>query len=102
MKKLTGSNRRRLAALYHYFVKDHNKWGGKMAIRESMLNSWMGPDLKWGHLEWRQRNPYMTNEEMLQAMVIIYNKQQACTHYTARMIYDKTEEGRPGQQMRIQ
>ena len=99
MQKLTASNRRRLAALYHYFVKDHNKWGGKGTIRESMLNSWLGTDPRWGHLEWRQRNPYLNNEEMLQAMVIIYNKQQACTHYTARMIYDKTEEGRLGQQM---
>lgn len=101
MAKLTPSNRRRLATLYHYFVKDHNKWGAKGCIRESMLNSWMGSDLRWGHLEWRQRNPYMDNEEMLQAMVIIYNKQQGCTHYTARMVYDKTEEGKPGQQMRI-
>ena len=77
MQKLTASNRRRLAALYHYFVKDHNKWGGKGTIRESMLNSWLGTDPRWGHLEWRQRNPYLNNEEMRQAMGIIYKKQQA-------------------------
>lgn len=93
MSKLTAKNRRRLAALYHYFVLPANQYGPAMAIRESKLNTWLGPDLRWGHLEWRQRNPYMDNEQMLQAMVIIYNKQQACTHYEARMIFDKTEEG---------
>ncbi len=101
LSKLTLKNRLRLAALYHYFVKDHNKYGGKGQIRESMLNSWLGNDPTIGHLEWKQRNPYMSNEQMLKAMVIIYNKQQACTHYTARMIYDKTEQGQPGQQMSI-
>ena len=72
-----------------------------MQIRESMLNTWLGPDPRVGHLEWRQRNPYMSNEQMLRAMVILYNKQQGATHYTARMIYDKTEEGAQGQQMRL-
>ena len=102
MGKLTQKNRLRLAALYHYFVKDHNKYGGKGQIRESMLNTWLGPDPKIGHLEWRQRNPYMNNEQMLRAMVILYNKQQGATHYTARMIYDKSESGQLGQQMTIQ
>jgi len=101
MLKLSAKNKLRLAALYHYFVKDHNKYGGKGQIRESMLNSWLGPDPRIGHLEWRQRNPYMTNEQMLKAMVILYNKQQGATHYTARMIYDKTEAGELGKQMRL-
>lgn len=100
IEKLSASNRRRLAALYHYFVKDENSFGPPGCIKESMLNSWLGTHPRWNHLEWRQRNPYMSNEEMLRAMVVIYNKQQACGHYTAQMIYDKTEEGKPGQQMR--
>jgi hypothetical protein len=101
MLKLSKKNRLRMAALYHYFVKDHNKYGGKGQIRESLLNSWLGPDPYVGHLEWKQRNPYMSNEQMLRAMVIIYNKQQGCTHYTARMIYDKTEGGEMGDQMTL-
>lgn len=98
MGKLTDRNKRRLAALYHYFVLPSNKYGPAMAIRESALNTWLGPTPYIGQLEWKQRNPYMTNEQMLQAMVIIYNRQQACEHYTARMIYDVSE---PVAQLRL-
>lgn len=100
MGKLTDKNKRRLAALYHYFVRPANQYGPAGAIRESRLNSWLGSDLRWGHLEWRQRNPYMDNEQMCKAMEVIYNKQQGTTHYRARMIYDVTE-GEDTQQLSI-
>lgn len=98
MAKLTTKNRLRLAAMYHYLVLPRNQYGPEMAIRESQLNAWLGSDLRWGNLEWRQRNPHMDNEQMLRAMVLLYNKQQACTHYTARFIYDVTQ---PTTQLRL-
>lgn len=92
LDKLTPKNKRRLAALYHYFVMRANQYGPAGAIRESKLNTWLGSDLRWGHLEWRQRNPYMDNEQMCRAMEYIYNRQQRTTHYRARMIYDVSEQ----------
>ncbi len=100
-KKLTKSRRLHLAAIYTYFVKDHNKWGPRGAIYEDMIDSWVGTDCKWGHLSWKQRSPHMSKQDTLQVMVNLFNKMQGCNHYSGHIISRKAPGTQPGQQFRI-
>jgi len=89
LARLSSSDTMKMRLLYHFILKDCNRYGPAGAVRQSKLDSWVlfqHPRVK--HLTWKQRAPHMSDEQICRAMEYLYNKQQGCTHYRARVIYD--------------
>lgn len=94
LNKLSYRQRLNLSLLYHFVFMLQNKYGPAGCLRRSKIDTWKGLHPQIGEIEWKIRKPYLSDEQQLQIMEYLYNRQQAAAHYRASLIDDRPTDGR--------